>query len=56
MKIFVVIDTDLGWDSIVTAYTDKDDADRLVDERGSTSRVIDVVVDDPDYVGGSFVG
>ncbi len=59
-RIFLVIDTALGWDNVVAVLTKEEDAKAMVEDRNNkfddTSIYQDKLIDDPDFENGIYIG
>jgi len=56
MTVYIVGDSDLGWDSVVAIFTKESDAEACAKNRGNSSFVTDGEVDSPDYENGVYIG
>ena len=60
MRVYIVCDSDLGWDNVIAVFSKKEDAEACVLDRngepdGSTF-MMDEEVDDKEYVNGIYQG
>ncbi len=54
MTVYIVQDSDLGWDNIIAVFTKEQDAKNCVEDRGESSYYVDNIVDDKDFQNGVY--